>query len=117
MLRGINVGGKNILPMSRLRSILSDAGFENVQTYIQSGNVIFYSPRQPQSTLEKKIERVLKKQGFNIKTLVLTESQLSKIIERAPKVFQRDKHTHLCDVIFLMKPLTTTSAIRSLTVR
>jgi uncharacterized protein (DUF1697 family) len=42
-LRGINVGGNTILPMSELKSICDDLGFKNVRTYIQSGNVVFES--------------------------------------------------------------------------
>ena len=43
LLRGINVGGRNVLPMRDLAATLTDAGFGNVRTYIQSGNVVFAS--------------------------------------------------------------------------
>ncbi|MCA1670514.1 MAG: DUF1697 domain-containing protein [Thermomicrobia bacterium] len=46
LLRGINVGGKNILPMSDLRDLFSEAGCHDVRTYIQSGNVLFRAERR-----------------------------------------------------------------------
>jgi uncharacterized protein (DUF1697 family) len=58
LLRGINVGGKNLLPMAELRALCAGLGWEGVQTYIQSGNVVFRA-RTPRATLEQALERAI----------------------------------------------------------
>ena len=57
LLRGINVGGHKKVPMAELRELLTKSGFQNVQTYIQSGNVVFQSSEKA-SELEKIIQKV-----------------------------------------------------------
>ncbi len=59
MLRGINVGGNNIIKMADLKACFERMGFSNVSTYIQSGNVIFESTKKDAARLEKKIETSL----------------------------------------------------------
>ena len=61
LLRGINVGGKNLIPMEKLKLLFKDLGFENIRTYIQSGNVLFESPEKKESVLIKKLESSLQK--------------------------------------------------------
>src|SRR5206468_8394483 len=58
LLRGINVGGKNPVPMSRLRQVLADLGYEDVATYIASGNVILSSNHEPDA-IKRAIEAAL----------------------------------------------------------
>jgi uncharacterized protein (DUF1697 family) len=58
-LRGINVGGNNIIKMDALRQAFMDMGFTEVATYIQSGNVVFVSNKTNCIRIEKQIERVL----------------------------------------------------------
>ena len=57
LLRGINVSGKNMLPMKELAAMFAAAGCSEVETYIQSGNVVFEYPDTDRSTLVSKIER------------------------------------------------------------
>ncbi|WOJ97358.1 DUF1697 domain-containing protein [Congregibacter brevis] len=71
-LRGVNVGGKNLLPMKDLRSCLGDAGYANVQTYIQSGNIILDSAADPAVKVAGVIE---KKFGFRPAVMSVTESE------------------------------------------
>ncbi len=84
LLRGINVGGKNIVPMVGLKSCLEELGFANVSTYIASGNVILESDK-PASEIEAQIEAALiksfKLDSELIKVLALTRtsSRLSSI--------------------------------------
>ena len=59
-LRGINVGGKNIIKMEDLRQIFIDCGFSRCKTYIQSGNVLFRSKNTELKKLTKKIEAKIK---------------------------------------------------------
>lgn len=61
LLRGVNVGGNNMVSMADLRALLAKAGFRDVQTLLQSGNVVFSGPAKAPSTLELQIERELQK--------------------------------------------------------
>ncbi len=60
LLRGINVGGKNPVPMARLREVLGELGYEDVATYIASGNVILSSKHGP-DRIKREIEAALPK--------------------------------------------------------
>lgn len=79
-LRGINVGGSNILPMSELKSICNDIGFEIVRTYIQSGNVIFES-KIPEVILVKELEDALyKRKQKHIPVIIRTAKELESVL-------------------------------------
>lgn len=74
LLRGINVGGKNLLPMKELRVLLEGAGFENIETYIQSGNIVLKSAKNPEDDIEKLIRNEF---GFSPEILVISESEFN----------------------------------------
>ena len=57
LLRGINVGGKSLISMAELRALFSSLGFEDVATYIQSGNVVFRSPSAGEGAVVAKLEQ------------------------------------------------------------
>jgi len=105
LLRGINVGGKNILPMADLRYFLEEIGFSNVSTYIASGNVILESDLPPDITKDQ-IETALPKKfqldNSYIKALVLSENQLRSIIANKPEGFGEQPEIYHYDVFFLM---------------
>ena len=85
LFRGINVGGKNVLPMKDLAGILEGMGFTNIQTYIQSGNVIFQSPGRRTETMTRDIaSSIAGSHGFTPKVLLLERSELADIIENCP---------------------------------
>jgi uncharacterized protein (DUF1697 family) len=110
LLRGINVGGKNLVRMADLRAAFEGMGFEEVVTYIQSGNVLFRAPRQRREELAKRIESELSGAlGIPLKVVLLTERDLRKVVADAPEGFGAE--THRCDVIFLRKPLTVSKAL------
>lgn len=70
LLRGINVGGRNTIPMRDLRTLCLDLGWADVRTYIQSGNVIFHAEAAA-SALEDQLERAIKRIfGFAVPVLV-----------------------------------------------
>lgn len=96
-LRGINVGGKNIIKMEVLRSFFSSLGFQNVKTYIQSGNIFFDSASTNIDLLTKKIESgLLKEFGSEIKVMIRTEDDMQKIIKLNPfKGIRTDETTKL----------------------
>lgn len=84
LLRGINVGGHRKVPMAELREILSDSGFKNVVTYIQSGNVILQSS-QNSKNIKTKIEKVILKHfGFEVIVIVKTKEELKEIFDNCP---------------------------------
>ncbi|HYG83938.1 MAG TPA: DUF1697 domain-containing protein [Verrucomicrobiae bacterium] len=105
LLRGINVGGKNKVPMAALRQYLEELGYQNVKTLIASGNVVFTSDKQPDQ-LTKEIEAMLPTKfaldSSLIKVLILTKDQLSQIIAQAPKDFGIAPDKYRYYVFFLM---------------
>lgn len=85
LLRGINVSGQKKILMLELRKILSEIGFKNVQTYIQSGNVVFESTIENRTILEEKIQKViLLNYGFEVPVLVTSGKDLISIIDNNP---------------------------------
>jgi uncharacterized protein (DUF1697 family) len=109
LLRGINVGGKNLVKMADLRLAFEEMGFAEVATYIQSGNVLFRAPRQKREELAARIESGLSRRfGRELKVVLLSEAELRGVVERAPDGFGAE--SHLSDVIFLRKPMTVKKA-------
>ncbi|MFZ1720983.1 MAG: DUF1697 domain-containing protein [Microgenomates group bacterium] len=105
LLRGINVGGKNKIPMADLRSALEESGFSNVSTYIASGNIILDS-HSSKTQIKKKIEQLLPS-TFNldsslIKVLVLSPSQLRAVVKNKPPGFGESPDKFHSDVAFLI---------------
>ncbi|MDR1468742.1 MAG: DUF1697 domain-containing protein [Spirochaetaceae bacterium] len=113
LLRGINVGGNNIIKMDALRTLFEGLGFTGVTTYIQSGNVLFKSPRHDRRHLEEHIERALReKVGGSIRVALLTSAEMEEIIVQKPEGFGENKEAYRYDVIFLMGTLTASDAIK-----
>ena len=109
LLRGINVGGKNRIQMAALRRALSESGFDQVATYIASGNVLFAAQREP-AALEEEIETLLVARfGMPIAVVVRTHEQLRRIVADAPEGFGGQGHHW--DVVFLKEPLTVEAAL------
>ena len=85
LLRGINVGGRNALPMKELVAMLESIGAQNVKTYVQSGNAVFQSEETRAPTLSKTISSTIKKRrGFEPGVLLLELEQLQKAVESNP---------------------------------
>jgi len=105
LLRGINVGGKNNVPMTQLKSCFEELGYEKVRTYIASGNVIFESNKSAAKLAEEIQETLPKKfklDSEQIKILVLSRDHLKKVINQAPKGFGTEPGKYHSDAIFLM---------------
>ena len=85
LLRGINVGGQKPLRMEALRDVFERAGFKNVATYLQSGNVVFDTAERDRVRLTKKIERtLLKSSGHEIAVVLRTLKELEELVESNP---------------------------------
>jgi uncharacterized protein (DUF1697 family) len=105
LLRGINVGGKNKIPMAGLKRLLEEMGFENVATYIQSGNVLLRS-RLSAETIARRIEEKLgasfKLDSSIVKVVALSSDQLQAIVDNRPEGFGDQPGKFHSDAIFLM---------------
>jgi uncharacterized protein (DUF1697 family) len=84
LLRGINLGSRNRVPMARLRELLEEAGHGDVRTHLQSGNVVLLSAKAP-STLERELSKLVSGEfGFDVAVIVRTADELREIAENAP---------------------------------
>ena len=105
LLRGINVSGKNKLPMADLRNLLNDLGFQNVQTYIQSGNIILTSEESKTAICKKIKDRIAIKFGYNVPVIAKTVSEWKKAINNYP--FPTD-NPKIVAFVFLDKKVSET---------
>lgn len=98
LLRGINVGGRNIVPMAELRSLLEELGYGQVRTYIQSGNCVFESDAADDTKLAGEIADAMEERfGFRPEVMVMTAETLKQAIADNPFA-DRDpnpSHVHL----------------------
>ncbi|MHB8215304.1 MAG: DUF1697 domain-containing protein [Candidatus Sulfotelmatobacter sp.] len=102
MLRGINVGGHKRIKMEQLRASFEALGFEQVRTYIQSGNVVFKAPKISPSALSKRIEeRILKDFGFQASVVSRTVEEMARIIANNPFLKDRGIDQEKLHVTFL----------------
>ncbi|CAM1349445.1 DUF1697 domain-containing protein [Tenacibaculum crassostreae] len=91
LLRGINVSGKNKIPMAELRALLNDLKFQEVQTYIQSGNIILKSELSKEEVCKKINLGIKDKFGFDIPVLARTPEEWGKTIEKYPFSIENEK--------------------------
>lgn len=84
LIRGINVGGKNPLPMKELTHALEGIGCHNVETYIQSGNVVFYSACTAARLTEDIADEIVRRQGFKPYVVVLEKSEFKRAVDNNP---------------------------------
>jgi uncharacterized protein (DUF1697 family) len=103
LLRGINVGGHNKLPMAKLREIAADVGFVDVRTYIQSGNLVVSTDLDPESAREVLVEGIRSATGLAVPVIVRTAQQWTEVIAANPFADAPDPGTKV-HVIFLSEP-------------
>ena len=84
LLRGINLAARNRIAMADLRRVLEDAGFEDVRTYLQSGNVVVSSTAKSDDVARKTKRLIAKHFDLDIAVVVRSRAQLAKIVERNP---------------------------------
>ena len=112
LLRGINVGGNNIIKMADLKSCFESLGAREVSTFIQSGNVLFEAPKGTAAKLAQKLEAGLSKRFGYTSTLVLvSDEQLARVVDERPKGFGDAPEEYRCDVLFLRAPATPAEVI------
>lgn len=117
LLRGINVGGRNRISMADLRDVFDAGGFEEVSTYIQSGNVLFSSAER-RASLEDGIQAMLRRRlGLDLVVVVRSDIQMRNIVDNSPDGFGEEPDRYHFDVVFLKQPLTTRRALRAVELR
>jgi uncharacterized protein (DUF1697 family) len=84
LLRGINLGGRNRVAMAALRDLLADAGFADVGTYLQSGNVVLESEASPEQLAHACQERIAERFGLNVDVVARTGGELAEVVRRNP---------------------------------
>lgn len=100
-LRGINVGGKNMVPMQSLKASFERLGFRDVRTYIASGNVIFRARAVDGRALERGIDGMLMDEyGLPGKTVVRSHAEMSRLLKAMARTWDGDPAWR-CNVIFL----------------
>jgi len=91
LFKGINVGGNNILPMKELTDFLAKNNYQDIKTYIQSGNVVLKSQKKPDASISSIIQS---KFGFKPEVIALEESEYITAIENNPYSSKEGKTVH-----------------------
>lgn len=91
LLRGVNVGGKHIVPMNELKRVLETGGFEQVKTYIQSGNVVFQGQMRPEGRINELIEQNF---GFRPEVFIMNREELYEAAANNPYQPDQGKMVH-----------------------
>lgn len=85
LLRGINLGGKNRLPMKDLAEMFRKVGCDDVQTYVQSGNVLFRAPKATAGRVPARVSEAIERDfGLDVPVVTRTAAELAKIVGRNP---------------------------------
>lgn len=106
LLRGINVSGQKKIKMPELKSLFESYGFQDVETYIQSGNVIFSSKEKSKSKLEDKISSAIKsKFGFEVHVFVINPEEIEHVIQSNPFIKKKKDREKLYVTLLSENPL------------
>lgn len=113
LLRGVNVGGKNQIPMSSLKTAFEKAGFSEVSTYINSGNVFFSAEEETSEALQQKcVQAIADTFGLDIAIAVISVRDLCQALDHAPGWWGEDpdsKH----NAIFVIAPANPASVLEN----
>lgn len=105
-LRGINVGGKNKISMGELKKLFEENGFQDVVTYINSGNIIFSSNDNDEKKLKEECEILIEnKFHLNIPIFIISVPDLISAMNHAPSWWDQDKESKH-NAIFVLPPIT-----------
>ena len=104
ILRGINVGGHNPVKMDALRLLYAELGYSAIQSYIQSGNIIFNSGLSDIPKLENNIrEKIFETFGLNVSVLVMTAGELNTALQNNPFIKDKMKNPAFIHLTFLSR--------------
>ena len=106
-LRGVNISGKNKVPMAELKKEFEKLGFEKVKTYLNSGNVIFSSEEDDIGIFADRIVIMIKNQfGLDIPVFVISKESLVDILHNAPDWWGNENKEIYDNLIFIIPPVT-----------
>ncbi|MDR1915110.1 MAG: DUF1697 domain-containing protein [Synergistaceae bacterium] len=111
LLRGVNVGGNNKIGMSELKTAFADAGFDNILTYINSGNVLFDSEIADESAITRRCEEAIEAYfGLKIHVCIISTADLIEAVNHAPPWWNNDpEFSH--NAAFVLPPSTAVEVI------
>ena len=117
LLRGINVGGNSLVKMADLKAALEKSGFENVSTFIQSGNVLFASEEKDTEKLASRMEEVIAK-NFHItsRVVIRSETHLTKVLKEVPDEWKKENDLR-CYLAFVKEPTTAQQVAEQITLK
>ena len=106
LLRGINVGGGNMIKMDELKAVFTQLGFDNVVSYINSGNLAFDAKKTSEAGLVDQIEKAVESRfGKRVHVMIREQQDILRIIESNPFEGQYESHKHM-HVLFLKGPMS-----------
>ncbi len=106
LLRGINISGKNKIPMASLKEGFEDIGYINVVTYLNSGNVVFTSDDEREKIVDTISLMIKEKFDLDIPVYVITSSELSDVLNNSPVWWGTDNKEIYDNIIFIIPPVT-----------
>ena len=105
LLRGINVSGKNKVPMAELKKCFESLGVMEVKTYLNSGNVIFSSADKNVTALIDQVERMMQRElGLDIPVFIIPQEELADILRHAPDWWGTENKGNYDNLIFILPP-------------
>lgn len=114
LLRGVNVGGKNMVSMGALKASFEKLGFEDVTTYINSGNIIFRSKDTDPRAIEKRLERMMSEDyGLPCRVVVRSSAEMAALVASLPKNWDGGNDWRY-NVIFLRHTIDSKDVLREL---
>ena len=118
LLRGINVGGSNVIPMTALRASFEALGLLDVRSFIASGNVLFRSQPTEPRTLAARIEQALSTEfGYAATVVLRSHAQMKTVVRRAPAGFGESPRVYRYDVVFVKEPLVPRAIVTTISTR
>jgi len=115
LLRGINVGGNNKVDMKKLKQTFEQAGMDKVQTYINTGNIIFTADGLPQLQLSSRLEEAIYADfQLKIKVVVRSLEEYKAMMQELPSTWKNDTEMK-SDVLFLWEEINDASVLEKLT--
>ncbi|WP_396198614.1 DUF1697 domain-containing protein [Flavobacterium sp.] len=107
LLRGINVSGHNMIKMDALKKMLENMGFQNVETYIQSGNIFFDSEEENAASVGFKIKQEISKVfGYDVPVIMVSKTDLELCFKNNPYLKEKECDIKKLYVAFISKELT-----------
>jgi uncharacterized protein (DUF1697 family) len=117
LLRGINVGGNNMVSMKSLKESFERMGFDDVSTYINSGNVLFRSDEKDPRKLEERIDCMLAKDyKLQPRTVVRSRAEMGRLLKTIAKTWKPDPQLR-CNVIFLRHEIDSKSLLKHIQIK